>query len=151
MERYGFGFSIFRPVDGYRVFHRERRTDRYAAFQVRTLPKAVTDLVIGNLEEDLEYEVWTFKIFHTHVAYRHRRSSKNFSEFPFNSQIFVQPFFGDIVGLSSPLKTARTHQSRPSSAPKSVQAALVNQTKVKVTWTSLPQLNHNGPLLGYKV
>ena len=46
-----------RPVDGYRVFHRERRTDRYAAFQVRTLPKAVTDLVIGNLEEDLEYEV----------------------------------------------------------------------------------------------
>ena len=51
-------FGSFRPVDGYRVFHRERRTDRYAAFQVRTLPKAVTDLIIGNLEEDLEYEVY---------------------------------------------------------------------------------------------
>ena len=139
-------FGSFRPVDGYRVFHRERRTDRYAAFQVRTLPKAVTDLIIGNLEEDLEYEVYTH-LYET-MAYSFL--------YPFQSttivfQIFVQPFFGEIVGLPSPLKSARTHPSRPASAPDSVQAALVNRTKVQVTWTSLPEKLHNGPLLGYKV
>ena len=142
-------FGSFRPVDGYRVFHRERRTDRYAAFQVRTLPKAVTDLIIGNLEEDLEYEVYTH--LHKTVCC----NSYSFP-YPFQStaivfQIFVQPFFGEIVGLPSPLKSARTHPSRPASAPDSVQAALVNNTKVQVTWTSLPEKLHNGPLLGYKV
>ena len=108
-------------VDGYRVFHRVRRTDRYAAFKVKSVPKAVSNLVIDGLEEHIEYE------------------------------IFVQPFHGNLVGLSSPLKVAKTHQARPSQPPLMVEAKMANQTKIKVVWSSVPDVHHNGQLLGYRV
>lgn len=68
-------------VEGFYLHYRRRRTDRYENFDTVTLMSFAADnYVIKGLEEDVEYE------------------------------IFVQPYFGSILGLPSSLMLVITHQ-----------------------------------------
>ena len=68
-------------VEGFYLHYRRRRTDRYENFDTVTLMSFAADnYVIKGLEENVEYEV------------------------------FVQPYFGSILGLPSSLLLVSTHQ-----------------------------------------
>ena len=75
--------SGFKNVEGFFLHYRRRRTDRYENFETVTLTSFAADAhVVTGLDENVDYEV------------------------------FVQPYFGSIVGLPSQLLLVRTHQVR---------------------------------------
>ncbi|PVD38929.1 hypothetical protein C0Q70_01554 [Pomacea canaliculata] len=57
------------------------------------------------------------------------------------------------VGVSpfSPTTTARTRESTPSASPSDLKALTVSTTQILVSWNSVPRLEQNGQILGYKV
>ena len=68
-------------IEGFYLHHRRRRTDRYENFETISLMSFSADKYdVKGLEENVEYEV------------------------------FVQPYFGSILGLPSPLLLVQTHQ-----------------------------------------
>jgi len=73
--------SGIKYLEGFYLRYRRRRTDRYENFESITLMSASADhYVVKGLEENIDYEV------------------------------FIQPYFGSILGLPSPLVLVKTHQ-----------------------------------------
>ena len=109
-------------VQGFRLLYRQVRLDRYEDWSVVNLNHAeANSYVIRDLDEYVEYEV------------------------------FVQPYYGSVVGLPSRLARIRTHQRLPAVAPVILNAKMVNASAAFIKWGKLREEEMSGPLLGYQV
>lgn len=109
-------------IEGFRVHYRPRRLDRYEQFEAATVQGfTFNHHTLQGLQEHVEYEV------------------------------FVQPFFRQVVGLPSAMQLVKTHPARPSAPPAITEARLVNFTMVFVAWNGIEDEHHNGPLTGFQV
>uniref|UniRef100_A0A6Q2ZJC6 Sidekick cell adhesion molecule 1a n=1 Tax=Esox lucius TaxID=8010 RepID=A0A6Q2ZJC6_ESOLU len=65
--------------------------------------------------------------------------------------IKVQAFNSIGAGPWSNTLTAHTKESVPSGSPVNVSAEAMSSTQLLVTWSPVPDMQRNGPILGYKV
>ncbi|KAL1005202.1 hypothetical protein UPYG_G00055910 [Umbra pygmaea] len=66
-------------------------------------------------------------------------------------QIKMQAFNSIGAGPWSNTLTAWTKESVPSGYPVNVSAEAMSSTQLLVTWSPVPEMQRNGPILGYKV
>uniref|UniRef100_A0A0K2V5X8 Roundabout homolog 2like [Nasonia vitripennis] n=1 Tax=Lepeophtheirus salmonis TaxID=72036 RepID=A0A0K2V5X8_LEPSM len=101
---------------------RYRKVEDPIVATVRVLRSDLTtSFVIDNLEEHSEYEV------------------------------FIQPYFQNIVGKPASIKRIITHPDLPSEAPLIREARLLNSTTVFLSWNTISPQHINGPLRGYEI
>ncbi|KAG8446470.1 hypothetical protein GDO86_014070 [Hymenochirus boettgeri] len=65
--------------------------------------------------------------------------------------IQIQAFNAIGTGPWSPVVTARTRESVPSSGPTNVSALATTSSSILVRWSEIPEPERNGLILGYKV
>ncbi|OCT60398.1 hypothetical protein XELAEV_18046417mg [Xenopus laevis] len=63
----------------------------------------------------------------------------------------IQAFNAIGAGPWSPVATARTRESVPSSGPTNVSALATTSSSILVRWSEIPEPERNGLILGYKV
>eukprot|EP00063_Salmo_salar_P066766 XP_014041601.1 PREDICTED: protein sidekick-1-like [Salmo salar] len=66
-------------------------------------------------------------------------------------QLKIQAFNSIGAGPWSTTLTTHTKESVPSGSPVNVSAEAVSSTRILVTWSPVPEMQRNGPILGYKV
>ncbi|MED6254125.1 hypothetical protein ATANTOWER_016787, partial [Ataeniobius toweri] len=66
-------------------------------------------------------------------------------------QVQIQAFNSIGPGLWSQTVAARTTESAPSGSPANVNAEAVSSSRIMLTWSSLPEAQRNGVIIGYKV
>uniref|UniRef100_A0AAZ3R1H5 Fibronectin type-III domain-containing protein n=1 Tax=Oncorhynchus tshawytscha TaxID=74940 RepID=A0AAZ3R1H5_ONCTS len=66
-------------------------------------------------------------------------------------QLKIQAFNSIGAGPWSNTLTTHTKESVPSGCPVNVSVEAVSSTRILVTWSPVPEMQRNGPILGYKV
>ena len=66
-------------------------------------------------------------------------------------EVFVQPFYEDILGVASASKRVSTETEAPSEAPEIAEAEVINGTAIFLAWKKIPVGSWNGPMRGYEV
>ncbi|XP_006859935.1 PREDICTED: protein sidekick-1-like [Chrysochloris asiatica] len=66
-------------------------------------------------------------------------------------ELQMQVFNAIGAGPWSEVVRGRTRESVPSAAPGNVSAEAVSSTQILLTWTSVPEQDQNGLILGYKI
>ncbi|XP_048186046.1 protein sidekick-1 isoform X1 [Perognathus longimembris pacificus] len=66
-------------------------------------------------------------------------------------ELQMQAFNAIGAGPWSELVRGRTRESVPSAAPANVSAQAVSSTQILLTWSSVPEQDQNGLILGYKI
>uniref|UniRef100_A0A8B7WI49 Protein sidekick-1 n=1 Tax=Castor canadensis TaxID=51338 RepID=A0A8B7WI49_CASCN len=66
-------------------------------------------------------------------------------------ELQMQAFNAIGAGPWSELVRGRTRESVPSAAPVNVSAEAVSSTQILLTWSSVPEQDQNGLILGYKI
>ena len=71
---------------------------------------------------------------------------------PFTAyDVFVQPFYRQILGEPSQVAIVETEMAEPDAAPKIIQTSVLNATTIYMVWEALEVGNRNGPVIGYDI
>ena len=66
-------------------------------------------------------------------------------------EIFIQPFYKTVSGVTSRLLNIQTHPALPSTAPVLIESRLMNASTIFLAWSDLNEREANGQLEGYEV